>query len=110
MNRDQVIERLNTLPGLIYEHEKALLAAVETQHELEANLKAKEAELMLSGEIDGKNAEVRAAQMAEKTFSERVGVKEAEKTVANMRANLNAAHNEFNALRAIATLLAGEVA
>ena len=110
MDKSTIIERLSTLPGAIHEQEKALIAAMETQAEFEAKLRAKEAELLLSGAIDGKNAEIRAAQMAEKTAAEKAALKEAEKAVAEMRARLNLTHLEFKAARAIATLLAGEVA
>lgn len=110
MEKSTVIERLNALPGLIHEQEKALIAAMETQAEFENKLKAKEAELLLSGAIDGKNAEIRAAQMAEKTAAEKAGVKQAEKMVADMRVKLNAFNNEFKALQSIARLLVSEVA
>ncbi len=107
---DDVVKRLKELPSFIQAGEKALLDAFQSQQNAEGLLKEKEASLTLDGTIDGKNAEIRAAQMAGHTAVERAAVKQAEKKVAEERVWLNSLLNEFRALRAIAQLLSREVA
>ncbi len=108
--KNDVIKRLRELPGEIQAQENALLEAVQYQEAYAESLSNTEAGLLLSGIIDGKNAEIRAAQMKDKTAEERAKVKEAENLVANARIGLNALLNELKALQAIARLLDREVA
>ncbi len=108
--KNDVIKRLRELPGEIQAQENALLEAVQHQEAYAESLSNTEAGLLLSGAIDGKNAEIRAAQMKDKTAEERAKVREAENLVANARIGLNALLNELKSLQAIARLLDREVA
>ena len=108
-DKTALIKRLMEIPGEI-RHGEAIL--IDLMYDLQAakdRLTSKEAELLLSGAIDGKNAEIRNAQMRELTTTEREAVAAAERILALQRANLTALQNEFRALRSVARLLKMEV-
>ncbi len=105
MERELVIQRLEQLPMEIERAEKNLIDAVMAQTAAVDALKEKESSLQLSGLIDGKNAEIRQAQLAEKTKPERDAVKTAEAEVSEAKMVYNYKLNEFKAARAIAGLL-----
>src|SRR5260370_790523 len=62
MSRDNLIERLLVLPCAIAETERRLLDAETARANFQAHLTAVEDQLLLSGALDGHNAEQRAAQ------------------------------------------------
>lgn len=99
------LKMLQTLPRDIKEAENDLVEGITGLQEDKDLLADKEAELLVNGKIDGKNAEIRAAQMRELTKVERNNVTLSENNVSRIKAKLNAAVNEFKAWRAIAGLL-----
>jgi hypothetical protein len=106
MTRETVMEQLETLPLAVREAEMAVLRAEEARQAAENGLQAREDELLVSGEIDGKNADLRAAQMRQATAGERAQVEEATRQVARLKIELHYVVNQFAALRALARLLA----
>lgn len=110
MTKQDVIGRLADLPERIQQAEYALLEAGETVQSARQTLTDKEGELLTSGQIDGKNAETRNAQIRQLTATQRQYVADAEKQQQEARILLNRALNEFSAARAIARILGTEVA
>lgn len=110
MNRQIVIEQLEKLPTQI---ETAEMRILQLQIKLDTSkeeLKDREGELQLEGAIDGKNAEIRAAQLREMTKAEREKVQKYEYFLAEKKIELNRLLNELRAYRNIARLLETEVA
>lgn len=103
----ELIEKLSSLPGLIAEQEIDVINANLQVQESRSILTEAEDVLILNGQIDGKNAETRNAQMRAKTVSEREGLQKAENEVSIRRAKLSFLTNELAAYRAIAGMLKG---
>lgn len=110
MNRQTVIENLAKLPALIEAAEMGVLRLQEQVDESKEELKDREGDLQLKGAIDGKNAEIRAAQLRQMTKMEREEVGQYENLLAEKRIELNRLLNEFRAYRSIARLLEAGVA
>lgn len=109
MDRKQIIARLCELPDLIEAQEQVVINAYGQVQECKSILTEAEDVLLLSGAIDGKNAETRAAQLRAKTVNEREGLQKAENLLSAERAKLNRLNNELAVYRAIAGMLkAGE--
>jgi hypothetical protein len=62
--------------------------------------------LLISGSIDGKNAEVRSAPLRHATLSERAAIDAAERLVGGAKVQLHRLQAEHSSLRAIARPLA----
>lgn len=105
MSKQEIINRLMALPNEIFAAESVLIAANEKVQEAKNALAIKEAELLTSGKIDGKNAEQRAAQLKALTEAERQAVAQAESEMPKVRAQLARLQNEFAALRAVAGMM-----
>lgn len=110
MDRQMIINRLTQLPAEIEQAEMDLFDAQLRATKARDILANKEAQLYLDGIIDGKNAEIRSAQLKEHTAAERDAILAAENQVALARINLNRVLNQFKAYRAIAGLIESEVA
>jgi len=102
-----IINKLASLPDLIEEQEKVVIAAYQQVQESKSILTEAEDVLFLSGQIDGKNAEIRAAQMRENTTSERETVQNAERVLTIEQVKINRLNNELAICRAIAWMLKG---
>lgn len=109
MDKQRMIDRLLALPAEIAAAEDAVLEANGRVLTAKEALQAAEDALTLTpdGPINGKNAEVRAAQMRQYTEEERAELAEAEIEQKNAVARLGRARDEFRALRAVADLLKG---
>jgi hypothetical protein len=107
MTKLELIEKLSSLPGLIAEQEIVVINANLQVQDSKNILTEAEDVLILSGQIDGKNAETRKAQMRAKTVSERGGLQKAENQLSIDRARLNRLNNELAAYKAIAGMLKG---
>jgi hypothetical protein len=107
MDKQQIMDRLLALPEEIGAIEEQVLEA--NLHVLGAKvaLQAKEDMLLLGNSIDGKNAEIRAAQMRQQTENERGLLDDAELILKNNVARLGRLRDEFKALQAVASLLKG---
>lgn len=107
MTKLDLINKLASLPELIEEQEKVVIAAYQQVQESKSVLTEAEDFLLLSGAIDGKNAETRTAQMRAKTASEREGLQKTENALSAERAILNRLTNELAVYKAIAGMLKG---
>lgn len=107
MTKLELIEKLSSLPELIAEQERAVINANLQVQDSKNILTEAEDILLLSGQIDGKNAETRNAQMRAKTVSEREGLQKAENQLSIDRARLNRLNNELAVYKAIAGMLKG---
>ncbi len=107
MTKLELIEKLSSLPELIAEQERAVISAYQQAQESKNILNEAEGVLILSGQIDGKNAETRNAQLRAKTASEREAIQKAENELSVARAHLNRLNNELSAYRASAGMLKG---
>ena len=107
MTKLELIEKLSTLPELIEAQEQVVIAAYGQAQESKAILTEAEDVLILIGQIDGKNAETRSAQLRAKTASEREAIQKAENELSVARAHLNRLNNELTVCRAIAGMLKG---
>mgnify|MGYP000979486856 CR=1 FL=1 len=107
MTKLDIINKLASLPDLIEEQERAVINANLQVLASKDILTEAENVLILSGAIDGKNAETRNAQMRAKTVNEREGLQKAENLLSAERAKLNRLNNELAVYRAIAGMLKG---
>ncbi len=107
MTKLDLINKLASLPELIEEKERDVIHAYWQVQDSKAILTEAEDVLILSGTIDGKNAETRNAQMRAKTVNEREGLQKAENLLSAERAKLNRLNNELAVYKAIAGMLKG---
>jgi len=107
MDRKEIIERLFSLPEEIRTAELDVFSQQLGITSAKDVLSAKEAELYTEGVIDGKNAEIRTAQLRQLTIKERNDVARAENDANMARIKLNYLHNEFKALQTVAYLIEG---
>lgn len=106
-DKNFLVSCLNTLPNDIYNAEIKVLEAQKGVTQAKEFLAAKEADLYAEGLIDGKNAEIRNAQLRQLTAEERSGVALAENRLAQCRINLSCLQNQFSACKAIAGMFKG---
>lgn len=107
MDKQSIINRLLALPAEIAAAEEAVLQANGRLVTAKESLQAKEDSLLLGNVIDGKNAEIRAAQVRKYTEHEREALSDAELNLKNASARLNRFRDELRALQAVADLLKG---
>lgn len=108
MQINEIIQKLQTLPQSIYEAEIAF-ANKQMEYLAAKEILAKtETKLLLDGTIDGKNSEIREAQLKAKTAKERNDLFEAEVKMLLGKAEYNLKLNELSAYRAIARILGKE--
>ncbi|GIQ67413.1 hypothetical protein DUZ99_02230 [Xylanibacillus composti] len=105
MNKQQIMNRLLELPAEIANAEEDVLQANGKLILAKDMLQQKEDSLLLGNVIDGKNAEIRAAQMRQNTQNEREALADAELILKNATARLGRLRDEFKALRAVVDLL-----
>lgn len=107
MDKQEIINQLLELPRKIHQTELLLNQVYYEVQVKKDNLTAKEDQVLLSGVIDGKNAETRQAQLRSLTVEERQAVQQAENQINKVKAELNRLLNTQANLRAIAKLLVG---
>ncbi|MUG45489.1 hypothetical protein [Paenibacillus woosongensis] len=110
MTRQTIVDRLLALPREIAIAERALLATEEELRKRKSDLQAKEDELLSNGTIDGKNGEIRAAQLRSFTGFNRQEVAFAEKDLMKAQVDLRLLNTELEALKAVVDLLKGAAA
>jgi cob(I)alamin adenosyltransferase len=103
--REQVINRLLALPKEIESAESDLIRVQQNLINAQDDLKVAEGELLSSGTIDGKNVEIRTAQLHQMTHGLRDTVSNYEAALPDYRKLLNRAQNEFAAYRNVARIL-----
>ena len=107
MTKDELIEKLYELPKLIEEAENAVIKDVQAIQGAKERLLFVEDQLLTSGVIDGKNAEIRSAQLRSRTPQQRSDIQDAENKASATRAALNRLNNELAVCKAIAGMLKG---
>lgn len=110
MKKQDIVIRLLALPTEIATAEEAVLQANESVVSAKELLQRKEDDLLLGNMIDGKNAEIRAAQMRQNTVYEREIFADAELNLRNEAVRLGKCRDELRALQAVTSLLKGDVA
>ncbi|OAB34156.1 hypothetical protein [Paenibacillus glacialis] len=110
MNKQEIVNRLLSLPAEIATAEEVVLQANATLVSAKELLQQKEDDLLLGNMIDGKNAEIRSAQMRLNTLNEREGLTDAEMELKNAVTRLGRSRDEFRALQAVTSLLKEDVA
>ncbi|AJS59885.1 hypothetical protein [Paenibacillus sp. IHBB 10380] len=110
MTKQEIVNRLLSLPKEIAVAEESLLQASMQLVSAKEVLQQKEDDLLLGNKIDGKNAEIRAAQMRQNTVSEREILTDNELNLRNEAARLGKCRDELRALQAVSSLLKGDVA
>lgn len=107
MDRKTMIVDLKAAASLLQDKEHALMVAALELQVAKDGLQAAEDRMILGGEIDGKNAEIRAAQLREKTANERLRLQEAERAYEVAKLDAMEARNRLGVLKVIAGLLSG---
>jgi hypothetical protein len=107
MTKIELINKLSGLPGEIHFAEMAIFGAQDGVTKAKDILSVKEADLYSEGVIDGKNAEIRTAQLRQLTTPERNEIAKAENALSMARIAFNQLQNYFTAYRAIAGMLKG---
>ncbi|MNW37025.1 hypothetical protein D3C74_140560 [compost metagenome] len=107
MTKQVIISRLLELPREIASAEDAVLSANNQLVQAKEVLQQKEDDVLLGNLIDGKNAEIRAAQMRQHTELERENLSESELKLKNAAVRLSKLKDELRALQAAASLLQG---
>lgn len=114
MNKQQIVDRLISLPAEIAKAEEVIIncqKSLEIARNMLADMEADLINGKIDGvKIDGKNAEQRSAQLREATKAERNAITICEHDLQVARVRLNTLLNELKALRAVAGMLSGEVA
>jgi hypothetical protein len=108
MDTTQLITRLAQLPAEIAAAEAKAYDAAQAAAYHKQQLKLKEAQLLTSGQIEGKNAEERGANLLLKTQAEAAVLEEKDDTAGLRRLEWNALQTELSCLRSIARLLTRE--
>lgn len=104
LSDEYITRKLITLPHRIYKQEARIIQQKEGIAEAKLNLQKKEAELLTSGVVDGKNKETRDAQLLNFTQDERDTLTELETLLQQQLIVLNFINNLFSSYRAIARL------
>ncbi|MBU5673208.1 hypothetical protein [Paenibacillus brevis] len=107
MTKQEIFERLLALPSEIAKAEDTVIESHRQVISAKDILQQKEDDLLLGNMIDGKNAEIRSAQMRQHTEHERLNLSNAELHLKNDVARLGKLRDEFRALQAVANLLQG---
>lgn len=110
MNKQLIIERLLALPTEIAKAEESVIASSKAVQDAKNALQIHEDGLLTTGAIDGKNAEIRTAQLRSFTFNQREAVTQAEYNLVHVKNHLALLYNEFKALQSVVELLRGDVA
>ncbi len=107
MDKNELIEKLYELPGLIMNAELAVIKSTQAVQKAKESLSDHEDELRLSGVITGKNAEERTSQLRQNTQGHREIIQKAENSLSIDRISLNRLNNEQANYRAVAGMLKG---
>lgn len=107
MTKSELIKRLVDLPAEITVAEEAVLQAHGRVMTAKEKLQWKEDALLLdkNNTIDGKNAEIRAAQLRSFTQNEREELADAEYNLKTATSRLERLHVQLKAFRAVADLI-----
>lgn len=105
--REQLIAELTALKQSIVIANEEVYTSSRQLMVVKDDLRVKEDSLILGGVIDGKNAEIRAAQMSQHTIIERQEVADIEDYLENAKKNLNNLRVELQISLALVELVKG---
>ena len=105
---NEIIARLLDLPGELAIAEDTLMRLDQDRRHAAHCLEDATDRLLLDGAIDGKNAELRTAQLRQALLAEQADLDMAERLVAGAKIQLHRLQNEHASLRAIARLIAAQ--
>lgn len=100
--------QINQAYGRLHDAREALYEAAEVETQRTQALDDAERSLLLSGAIDGKNAEVRAAQMFNRTETERALLGQSRSVRRRAELNFQIAQDEVQRLRTIVALITSQ--
>lgn len=103
-------KNLGSCPKTIYDLRKEAQAAIDLIVQVQAELRDRECHylLMEDGPINGKNEQIRAAQLHEQTAPERARLAELQRVLAQRELLVEHAENQFEAYLTLAKLFAPE--
>ena len=104
----ELIGELRRQPEKIAEAMEKILTQQRVSDEAKERLHDKEGSLLQSGVIDGKNAEIRSAQLRDLTREERTKVRDCAEILETLKIELKHEQDKFSAFKAIAQMLGGE--
>lgn len=105
--KKEIMERLMALPVDILDAELVLINHQYNLLTAKNDLQQAKDQLYIEGVIDGKNAEIRDAQLRQRTTLEQNDVNRATELVERQKFEVTKLQNELAALRAVCDLLKG---
>jgi hypothetical protein len=105
--KKDIMDRLMVLPVAILDEEIKLIARQYDLLDVKNTLQQAKDQLYIDGVIDGKNAEIREAQLRKATTIEQNAVNRATEIVERQKFEVSCLQNELAALRAVVDLLKG---
>jgi hypothetical protein len=105
--KKELMERLMALPVEINNEEITLIVRQYELLDVKNTLQQAKDQLYIDGVIDGKNAEIRDAQLRQRTTIEQNAVNKATELVDRQKHEVTLLQNELVALRAVVDLLKG---
>ncbi len=103
--RATVLQQLAMLPSIIGAHYNSVANCKVRHLKMKAHLQSLEDDALLTSTLDGKNAEIRAAQLRERCLPALQALQQAEAEFIHAAADLDRAQTEFAAARAMARML-----
>lgn len=103
-----VIDDLLSYPAKLNESEIKLINAKKRVDQIKEQIDIKRYSLLVSGVIDGKNSEIREAQIEEKISGDKKNLREAKENLDVEEANFHLLENEYQSLLAIARIVGNE--
>lgn len=108
MTKEELIKELEIMPAAIFCKAEELIEKEDALARAKKALRDKEASLLLNGTINGKNEEIRKAQLYLATSEEHAQVNKAEIELERARAELTFQRDRLRALVAIASIFKTE--
>lgn len=104
----ELCKNLATCPKVIFDLRRVAQETIDLIVQVQAELRDRECHYMLmeDGPINGKNEQIRAAQLHEQTAPERARLAELQRVLAQRELLIEHAENQFEAYLAMAKLMA----
>jgi len=105
---NEIIGELLEYPERLHRAELSVIAAKKRVDEIKNQIEIKRDSLLLSGVIDGKNAEVREAQIDAKLNEEKGALSVEKENLERQELNFKLVEDEYRSLLAISRILGNE--
>ena len=108
MDKSNLLSKLMDCPQRICDLHRAAQETINLIEQVQRELKESECHYLLDeyGPINGKNEQIREAQLYERTLPERIRLEELRRVLANREISLELAENEFQACLSASRLMA----